>query len=188
MTLYKTLKGTAGAYGHGDYSDYLPNGKHPGKWLPKVTPVLCVSGYHYCTDPLGCLTHYGPDLYEVEVRGEVVTGDDKSAAEQIRLMRRIEGWNDENLRLFAVDCARIAVNRYVQDDQRGLLHACLDVTTAYAEYGEEWAAAWAAARDAAWAAARAAARSAAQSAAWAAQKEMFVLMCNGKAHWQKGAA
>ena len=166
MTLYKTLDGTAGSYGNGDYSDYLPKGKRPGKWLPKVTPELCESGYHYCTDPLYCLSHYGPDLYEVEVRGKVVSGGDKCAAEQMRLVRRVDCWTDENLRLFAVDCARISVNRYAQDDQRGLLHACLDVTTAYAECGEEWAAARDAARDAAWAAARAAARAAAWDAAW----------------------
>src|SRR5574343_1805475 len=101
MTLYKTLDGTAGAYGHGDYTDYLPKGKRPGKWLPKVKPELCESGYHYCTNPLDCLSHYGPDLYDVEVRGTVVTGADKSAAEQMRLVRRVDCWTEENLRLFA---------------------------------------------------------------------------------------
>ena len=49
-------------------------------------------------------------------------------------------------------------------------------------------AAWRAAQDAAQDAARSAARSAAQDAARSAQKEMFILMCNGKAPWQKGAA
>lgn len=74
VMLYKTMNGTAGAYGHGDYSGYLPRGSRPGKWLPPVKPVLCESGYHSCEDPLGLLVHYGPELYAVEVRGEVVRG------------------------------------------------------------------------------------------------------------------
>jgi len=43
-----------------------------------------------------------------------------------------------------------------------------------------WAAAWYAARDAA----SDAARDAARAAAWAAQKQMFIKMFNGEAHWQ----
>lgn len=49
--------------------------------------------------------------------------------------------NNENIRLFAVDCARTAVNRYARGNQRELSHACLDVITARALYGEAWAAA-----------------------------------------------
>ena len=105
-TAYKTLDGTRGSYGHGDYADYMPNGKRPGKWLPKVEPVLCESGYHVCDSPLDCLAHYGPDLYEVEVRGACEVGDDKQAWEQMRLVRWNPHWTDETLRIFAVDCAR----------------------------------------------------------------------------------
>ena len=56
----------------------------------------------------------------------------------------------------ACDCAEYAL-RYARDDQRELLQACLDVTTAYAEYGQEWSAARSAARSAAWSAAESAA-------------------------------
>ena len=174
MTLYKTLNGTVGSYGHGDYAEYLPHGKRPGKWLPKVLhPVLCESGYHVCRDMSEVLTHAGRDLWEVEVRGSCDTGDDKASCEQMRLLRRVDGWNERNLRHFAVDCAE-SVLHLAQEDQRELLQACLDVTRAYADWPGEWAAARDAARDAvraaAWDAAGAAARDAARAAAWDAAR------------------
>ena len=131
MTLYKTLRGTAGAYGHGDYADYMPHGQRPGKWLPPVKPVLCDSGYHYCRNLQEALVHAGPVLVEAEVRGEIVEGDDKAAAESLRLLRIVPEWNETNLRLFAVDCARLVLP-YADAELRELLSACLDVTTAYA--------------------------------------------------------
>jgi len=200
MTLYKTLNGTVGSYGHGDYAEYLPHGKRPGKWLPKVHPVLCRSGYHVCRDMSEVLTHAGRDLWEVEVRGACDTGDDKASWEQMRLLRRVDGWNERNLRHFAVDCAE-SVLHLAQEDQRELLQACLDVTRAYADWPEEWdaarAAAWdaayaaaraaegAAARNAAWAAARAAARAAAQAAAWDAAAENIATYLNGTSEWSE---
>ena len=62
MTEYKTMNGTAGAYGHGDYTDYLPKQRadgtwKPGKWLPKETPELCVSGYHWCAEVISARPH-----------------------------------------------------------------------------------------------------------------------------------
>ena len=164
MTLYKTLNGNAGSYGHGDYTDYMPHGKRPGKWLPAMKPVLCESGYHYCRNLSEVIEHMVADLYEVEVRGEDIAGDDKGAAEQMRLLRRIPEWNETTARLFAVDCARLAVNRCALTDQRELLHACMDVTVGWAEGGVD-AAARAAARDAAYDAAYAAACAAAYGAA-----------------------
>jgi hypothetical protein len=163
VTLYKTLNGNAGAYGHGDYTDYMPHGKRPGKWLPAMKPVLCESGYHYCRNLSEVIEHMAADLYEVEVRGEDIAGDDKGAAEQMRLLRRIPEWNETTARLFAVDCARIAVIRYAYADQRELLHACLDTVVGWAEGGVDDAA-YNAAYDAAHAAAHAAARAAAYDA------------------------
>jgi hypothetical protein len=177
---YKTLDGTAGSYGHGDYTGYLPRGKRPGKWLPKVEPELCESGYHGCDDVLDCFLHYGTDLYECEWRGATATvaGDDKRAVEQMRLLRKFPGWTEENLRLFAVDCARIAVNRYGGHE---ILHACLDVTVGVV-FGYCDSAAWDAARAAAWDAALAAALDAAWAAAWAATRAA-VRAAVGAAAW-----
>jgi hypothetical protein len=178
MTDYKTFNGTAGAYGHGDYSDYMPTQNAdgtwtPGEWLPPVKPRLCESGYHWCDGELQLLRHLGETCYVIEPDGETVRGDDKCASGTIRLLFPVEAYNETNLRLFAVDCAR-QVAHLTEDPE--LTHAVLDVCVAYAEYGEEWAAArdaagvaaGAAARAAAGAAAGAAARDAAWVAAWAA--------------------
>ena len=114
MTTYKTLNGHIGAYGYGDYTGYLPT-KRPGKWLPKVTPILCRSGYHVCAELEQLVRHLGEDIYEVEVRGESDRGDDKSAHEQMRLLRRVyaDTWTPETQRLFAADCARIGTRRQI---------------------------------------------------------------------------
>ena len=151
--MWKTMNGTHGSYGHGEWS--LPRGKRPGKWMPTAPPVLCKSGYHVCRDLCEVLIHSGPELYEVEVRGEHVDGDDKAAWEQARLIRRIPEWNERTLRLFVVDCARMVAHLTADPE---LTDAVLDICVAYAEFGEEWAAA---AR-----AASAAAETAAWDAAW----------------------
>ena len=114
---------------------------------------------------------------------------------------------DRDARLFAVWCARQV--QHLMGDARSV--NALDVAERFAD-GAATSEELDAARDAAWSAAlsaerdaeRDAARSAAWSAAWSAersaawsaerdaersaQKEMFILMCNGKAPWQKGAA
>ena len=106
---------------------------------------------------------------------------------------------DRDARLFAVWCARQV--QHLMGDARSV--NALDVAERFADgaaTSEEldaaqdaaWnaarSAAWNAAQDAARSAARSAAQDAARSAAQDAQKEMFILMCNGKAPWQKGAA
>ncbi len=186
MTDYKTFNGTAGAYGHGDYSDYMPTQNAdgtwtPGAWLPPVRPSLCESGYHWCDGELNLLRHPGESCYVIEHDGETVRGDDKCASEAIRLLYPVETYNETNLRLFAVDFAR-QVAHLTEDPE--LVHAVLDVCVAYAEYGEEWDAARDAARAAAWAAARDAAWAAARDAAWdaarAAQSDLLARYLNGE--------
>ena len=109
-----------------------------------------------------------------------------------------------DLRLFAVWCAR-GVQHMIKD-QRSI--RAIDVAERFANgeaTADELAAARAAARDAAWDAAWAAAWYAAWAAAWDAawdaawaaawyaagaaardeQKQMFILMCQGKAPWQE---
>ena len=151
--MWKTMNGTHGSYGHGEW--YLPVGKRPGKWMPKVKPALCVSGYHVCRDLSEVLMHPGPELYEAEVRGEHVDGDNKSAWEQARLIRRVPEWNERTLRLFVVDCARMVAHLTADPE---LTNAVLDICVAYVEFGESWAAAAVAAG--------AAAEAAAWDAAW----------------------
>jgi hypothetical protein len=190
MTDYKTFTGVAGAYGHGDYSDYMPTQNAdgtwtPGEWLPPVRPVLCKSGYHWCDGELQLLRHLGEACYVIEHKGETVRGDDKCASETIRLLFPVETYNETNLRLFAVDCAR-QVAHLTEDPE--LVHAILDVCVAYAEYGEEWATAWAAARAAAWDATGATARAAAGAAAWDATGDAAWAAARAAAWAAAGAA
>jgi hypothetical protein len=92
----------------------------PGQWTEPVKPVLCEAGYHVCS--LDYLFNWKDEcLWEVEVRGEAVHGDDKSAFEQIRLVRQIEAWNPKTLRLYAADVAEDVLELFEQkypDDDR----------------------------------------------------------------------
>jgi len=156
------------------------NGGH-GKWTlnrwRSVSGELvpCKRGIHLCREQ--DLLHWlGEVIWTAEYKGERIDCEDKIVVQRARITSICEHWNERTQRLFAVDCARIAVNRYAQADQKEMLHACLDVTAACADDHAAWAAAWDAARaaawaaawDAAWAAARAAARDAALAAARAA--------------------
>ena len=175
-------------YANFNFSAYLPKHGKPGKWLPKVDNILlCVSGYHGCED--GDLLEYlYANTYEIETRGEVFQGDDKFTAQQIRLVRKCEGWNEVTARLFACDCAahvlKIYEKQYPNDKSP---RECIATARKFAHgkatreelaaalaaaWAAEMAAAWAAARASAWAAAwdaaMAAARASAWDAAWAA--------------------
>lgn len=167
MIIYKTMNGTAGAYGYGHWSMPTQNDDGswtPGEWMPPVKPRLCNSGYHGCPTLEGVLRNIGPELFRMEVRGECDAGRTKQAWEEARLLSRVETWNERNLRLFAVDCIRLLVANLAQDSE--LAHACLDVAVGYAEgFVDEVAlaaaagpavpamTAWSTARDMAWVAA-----------------------------------
>jgi hypothetical protein len=186
MSIYKMMNGTTGSYGYGDYTDYLPHGKRPGKWLPKQKPALCTSGYHYCRDLKQAIIHAGEALYEVEVKGEQVHGSDKSVAEQLRLVRRVPEWNEKTQRSFAMDCARLVV--HLNLNSPGLQNDYLNVGIAYAKYGEAsaaakdtaWATACAVAKEAAGTTARDAARDTAWDAAWDAQAGLLARYLSGE--------
>jgi hypothetical protein len=179
MTYYKIMNNGKSPYANFDYTEYLPKNGKPGKWLPKIDKLeLCKSGYHV-TDAEHLIDWIdGNQLFEVEVKGKALKGDNKTTCQKIRLVRQVEGWNDKNLRFFAFWCAEQVLPIYEEkypDDNRP--RRAIETARRYAEglatEGElaaartaAWAAAWAAASDAAWDAARAAARTAASDAAW----------------------
>lgn len=111
VKLYKVLDGDKPCNGgSGWYS--LPtkneNGTWtPGEWMPDIEGRLepCKNGYHLCraTDLIEWL---GPDIYEAEYRGEIVVADKKAVARSVRLLRKIEAWNERSARLFACWCTR----------------------------------------------------------------------------------
>jgi hypothetical protein len=103
---------------------------------------------------------------------------DKVVVRQARVLRKVDAWNDRNLRLFACDCAERVLPLFEKDhpnDNRP--RAAIETARRFANGQATWeeldatwaavAAAWAA-WDAARDAARAAAGAAARDAAWAA--------------------
>ena len=144
--------------------------KRVGAWTDPEPPVLCASGWHGM-EARDLFTHLSADdlvLWEVEVKGELVRGDDKFAAEQMRLVREVGQCDPTLLRLLACDIAESVLpiwEKAYPDDPR--VRECI-VTARKFALGQaterERDAAW----DAAWDAARAA-QAAARAAAWAAQ-------------------
>jgi hypothetical protein len=175
MKYYKTLtEDHKGSFSGFDFTPYLPNkGNQPGEWLPDVeTLEMCESGYHV-TDAAHLLDWLHAEIWEVETRGEKLEGDDKTAWQSIRFVRKLETWNDKTARLFACWCMR-QVGHLLTDERS---RKVVEVSEQYANgeaTQEELAAARSAARSAAWVAAWDAARSAAwdaaRSAAWDAAR------------------
>ena len=178
--LYKILDQVDGSFNGGTGTWHLPKNGDPGAWMPEIEGDLepCVRGYHLCSfDNL--LEWAGPTLYEAEYEGEIISCDNKVVVRKARLVRRIETWNDKNLRLFAAECAEHVL--WIYEKPGGTSDAPKNAILVAREFAhgraskEELAAARAAARDAAWDAARAAAWAAAwdaaRDAAWAAARD-----------------
>ena len=174
--LYKVLGANGEATNGGTGKWFLPHGKRPGKWMPKIKGELipCKNGYHLCRRQ-DVIHWLGPSLWEAEYRGECVPAEDKVVVRQSRLIRRVSTWNDKTARLFACDCAEYALGLVKKPDPRSVEAVRVARLFALGEAtGDELAAAYAAARDAAYAACAArdaacAAWNAAWDAAWAAR-------------------
>jgi hypothetical protein len=196
-TYYKWLTPeNRGTYGHGDYTDHLPHGRRPGKWLPAITdPETCRRGYHVVT-AAHLREHWGrigSVLYVAEARGEIVTDTDKLACEQIRLVNRVGTLTQDVLVTFAADCAARVLPlfeaRFPDDDRpRKAIEAARsgDADAAYAAYAAADAARAAYAANAAYAAYAAAyAARAADAAVYAARAADAAYAANAKeSAWQ----
>jgi hypothetical protein len=158
-----------------------------GRWTPnrwrsvRGELVACRNGLH-ATSSDNLLPFLDAQLWRVEINGEHLWHTDSSAgrklvARRMRIVERVEAWNDRTARLFAADCAERVLplfERERPDDPRP--RAAISVARRFANGDatrDELDAArdaardavWDAARDAAWAAARDAARAAAGTAA-----------------------
>ena len=166
------------------------------KWTAEESPVICQSGWHGVLrkDILKHLPQTDiAELWEVEVRGELVHGNDKFAAPQMRLVRKVATTDARMLRLFACDAAQDVLWIFEKErpnDTR--VRDCIEVARRYA-IGEatekERAAAGDAAGDAAWAAgdvAWAAAGTAVGAASWAVEADAWDAA--RAAAWDAGAA
>src|SRR6187402_1852849 len=75
-------------------------------WLEAEGPLVpCRNGVHACR--IEDLPYWlGPELWEVELGGDVLRGELKLVAERGRLRRPIEAWNEEARSAFADECVR----------------------------------------------------------------------------------
>jgi hypothetical protein len=165
---------------------YLPKGKRPGKWMPKLDDLEpCVRGYHLRrVDDLP--QWIARTLWLVEYRGERIDAENKVVVAQARLIRQLTGWNTRTARLFAADCAeRVLPNwekKHPGDDR---IRKTIETVRQYANdeaTKDELRAAYSAARSAARLAADPAARWAAYSAAYSAARSAARLAANSAAY------
>jgi hypothetical protein len=139
---------------------------------------LCHNGMHASVNPLDALRYApGSIICRVEMRGEIIKGDDKLVARE----RKILWWADADRTLheFAIWCAERALKAANVTDDR--CWNALKVKRRWLDGGAtdaELDTAWAAARAAAWAAARAAAWAAARDAEREAQSRELTRMLN----------
>jgi len=154
MKYYKFIDENNRGYNGFDYTDYLPRDGQPGKPLPTVEGKIepCECGYHACK-PQFVSSWINAQLYEVELSGNLVDADDKTAASDMRFIRKVDKWDAKTQRLFAVWCAREGLKLVDNPDPRSV--AACDVAERYAngkatdeELDAALAAALAAARDA----------------------------------------
>ena len=82
----------------------LPADGNPGAWVEATPPsTVCAAGVHACA--VDQLPHWlGPELWEVELAGDVVKSTYKLVAARGRLLGRVGGW-PEAARSFAESCA-----------------------------------------------------------------------------------
>jgi len=85
----------------------------PGVWLEVESVDPCRSGVHACrADDLPYWLGLG-DLWEVEL-DEVAVDDRKLVARRGRLVRHVEGWDEETRRAFVAACAERIEPRAVE--------------------------------------------------------------------------
>ena len=93
-----------------DWTEYLPvkieGGMWiPGKWTPKVSPVLCMSGYHVCVDLNLDEQYLQEQCFVAEAYPNCLCdfSFNKRAYSSIRLMKKVEAWNEQSMRKLVRD-------------------------------------------------------------------------------------
>jgi hypothetical protein len=96
MTLYKVLD--AGAV-----APFTRFAWREGEWVEAEATEPCRSGIHACR--IGDLPYWlGPELWEIELDGDLTEQERKVVARRGRLVRRITEWNVDLLRDFTASC------------------------------------------------------------------------------------
>jgi hypothetical protein len=76
-----------------------------GEWVDADGVDPCRQGIHACR-VRDLPIWMGPELWEIELSGEIVAQARKLVAPRGRLLRRVEGWNAGLIRDFGRDCVR----------------------------------------------------------------------------------
>ena len=98
-----------------------------GRWRSVHGEIVpCRNGLH-ATTAANLIPFFSDTLWRVEIGGEYVwhgeagTPDHKLVARRMRLVERIEAWNEQSMRLFAADCAERVLHLFEEqypDDKR----------------------------------------------------------------------
>lgn len=110
VTLYKVLNPDRSNCHGGHY-----RWPEEGEWLSISGPLVPRRhGLHVCT--LYHLVDWlGPVIWEVEIAGDYVERGSVVVAQEARLTRRVEGWDERIARRFAIDCAERALEHWRRD-------------------------------------------------------------------------
>jgi hypothetical protein len=86
----------------------LPGPDGPGDWvIAAAHGPACVRGVHAC-DAEHLADWMAPELWVIELAGEIFAASNKLVAPRGRLLRRVEGWNREKADAMAAVCIRRA--------------------------------------------------------------------------------
>ena len=139
-----------------------------GQWrTAKGELVPCQNGIHYCTRDQ--LVHWlGPTIWRFEdgTPHDTLDAGTKMVTRKGRVVERVTTWNETTARLFAADCAEVALV-YIPEQHREPFVDAINAARGYAR-GEASAAARAAASAAAW------------DAAWDAQTALLFDYLEGR--------
>ncbi len=113
MIAYKFLRDRCSAFTGTSWP--APEGGRPGEWLEVPGELgLCANGLHACR-PYQLPPWMSGELWAVELDGEILDTPPAVIARRGRLLGAVSGWNAENRRTFAADCAARAA-RTAGDD------------------------------------------------------------------------
>jgi hypothetical protein len=162
MKYFKVLDADRMTY-HGGSGQWPP----PGEWREIEGEIIpCKNGLHGCREQ-DLVEWLGPEIWEMEFDGELVTANNKVIGHRARLIRRLDTWTPQAAAKFAQDCT----------DHVAHLNS---VYVSYAKAPSAWAA-----RAAEYAAQAAA--YAAQAAAYAAYAARAARAAAAEAAWAAGA-
>jgi hypothetical protein len=96
-----------------------------GEWMPRLDgelgPCEHVSRGYRLYREADLIHRLGPVIYEAEYRGEFLAAKHHLVCREVRLLRRLDTWNDATARLFSADCAERVLpiwERQYPDDSR----------------------------------------------------------------------